>query len=169
MPVGPVSSGGPGHDRERKWGSIHQPDHRWSGSAATLYANPRRPFEQEQAMARVVHFEITADNPERAVKFYAQALGWKIERFGDEKYWLVGTGPADARGIDGAIMPREKPAENTVVTVGVGNLEAAMEAVRRAGGTADGSVDLIPDIGRFTYATDTEGNRFGLLEPLPGM
>ena len=29
-------------------------------------------------MARVVHFEITADKPERAVRFYEQALGWKI-------------------------------------------------------------------------------------------
>ncbi len=120
-------------------------------------------------MSRVVHFEITADDPERAVTFYAQALGWKIERFGDEKYWLISTGPADARGIDGAIMPREKPAENTVVTVGVGSLESTMEAVRKAGGRADGSIDMIPNIGRFTYATDTEGNRFGILEPLPGM
>ncbi len=121
-------------------------------------------------MARVVHFEITADDPKRAVRFYEQALGWKIESYGGEmSYWLAATGPDDAPGIHGAIMPRSKPGENTVVTVGVGDLEAAIEAVRKAGGSVDGSIDMIPDIGRFTYATDTEGNRFGLLEPLPGM
>lgn len=116
-------------------------------------------------MSRVVHFEITAEDPERAGRFYAEALGWKVERFGPNPYWLVSTGPADARGIDGAIMPRDKPAENAVLTVGVGDLEASMEAVRKAGGMADASIDTIPNIGRFTYATDTEGNRFGILEP----
>lgn len=72
-------------------------------------------------MARVVHFEITADDPKRAVRFYEQALGWKIEPYGGEmSYWLAATGPDDAPGIHGAIMPRSKPGENTVVTVGWG-------------------------------------------------
>jgi predicted enzyme related to lactoylglutathione lyase len=119
-------------------------------------------------MARVMHFEITADDPERAGRFYQQALGWTVQQYGGPmEYWLAGTGPDTAAGIDGAIMRRSKPGENTVISVTVENLEAAMEAVRKAGGSADGSVDMIPNIGRFTYATDTEGNRFGLLEALP--
>jgi predicted enzyme related to lactoylglutathione lyase len=121
------------------------------------------------AMSRVVHFEITADDPERAGRFYSEALGWKVEVMTGNPYWLATTGPADARGINGAIMPRENPAEHTVLTIGVGNLEATMEAVRKAGGTADGRIDMIPNVGRFTYVTDTEGNRVGILEPLPGM
>ena len=44
-------------------------------------------------MARIVHFEIKADDPERAIRFYRQALGWKIEPMGDGSmgYWLVTT------------------------------------------------------------------------------
>ena len=32
-------------------------------------------------MARVIHFEISADDPKRAVRFYEQALGWKFEEY----------------------------------------------------------------------------------------
>jgi hypothetical protein len=32
-------------------------------------------------MARVVHFEIPADKPERAVAFYQKVFDWKIEKF----------------------------------------------------------------------------------------
>lgn len=118
-------------------------------------------------MARPIHFEISADNPERAIRFYEQALGWKIEPMGDMKYWLATTGPKDKDGIDGAIMPRDNAGENTIITVSVDNLEAAIAAVRKAGGSADGKVDLIPNVGHFTYAVDTEGNRVGLLQELP--
>ena len=45
-------------------------------------------------MARVVHFEITADDPERAGRFYQQALGWTVQKYGGPlDYWLAGTGP----------------------------------------------------------------------------
>ncbi len=32
-------------------------------------------------MSRVVHFEIHADDPERAAKFYERALGWTISKW----------------------------------------------------------------------------------------
>ena len=54
-----------------------------------------------------------------------------------------------------------------MISVSVEKLEAAIEAVRKAGGTVDGEIQDIPDVGRFIYATDTEGNRLGLLEALP--
>ena len=61
-------------------------------------------------MSRVNHFEINADDPERAAKFYANVCGWKIDKWkGPIEYWLVTTGESDEPGIDGAIMRREKP------------------------------------------------------------
>ena len=45
-------------------------------------------------MARVVHFELYADDPQRAVAFYEKAFGWKIEKWqGPIDYWLAMTGP----------------------------------------------------------------------------
>src|SRR5262249_61118952 len=49
----------------------------------------------------VVHFEIPADDPERATKFYRELFGWDIQKFaadGGPEYWLVRTVPADAPG-----------------------------------------------------------------------
>ena len=40
-------------------------------------------------MPRVIHFEILADNPRRASKFYRDAFGWDIETWeGPQGYWL---------------------------------------------------------------------------------
>ncbi len=40
---------------------------------------------------RVVHFEIQADEPERAAAFYRAALGWQIDKidFQGAEYWMV--------------------------------------------------------------------------------
>ena len=57
-------------------------------------------------MLRVVHFEIHAQDPARAVRFYAQVFGWRAQRWGSEEYWLLTTGSAAERGIDGAILAR---------------------------------------------------------------
>lgn len=35
-------------------------------------------------MPRVVHFDITADDPERASKFYTDVFGWRIEKSAQE-------------------------------------------------------------------------------------
>ena len=55
-------------------------------------------------MARVVHFEIPVDNPDRAVKFYTDVFGWKIEKWeGPIDYWLITTGEENEPGINGAL------------------------------------------------------------------
>ena len=61
-------------------------------------------------MPRVVHFELSADDPERAIKFYENAFGWKTEKWaGPMDYWLIMTGPEDEPGIDGGLSKREGP------------------------------------------------------------
>ena len=61
-------------------------------------------------MPKVVHFEIPADNPERANKFYADTFGWEISKMpGPEDYWMLKTGPQDDPGIGGGLMKRQDP------------------------------------------------------------
>jgi hypothetical protein len=56
-------------------------------------------------MPRVIHFEINADDPERAVKFHKKVFDWKITKWeGPVDYWLVTTGEDKVPGINGAIM-----------------------------------------------------------------
>jgi len=41
-------------------------------------------------MPRPIHFEIPADQPERAVAFYQQLFGWQFQKWdGPMPYWLV--------------------------------------------------------------------------------
>ena len=62
-------------------------------------------------MNRIIHFDIPADVPERAVKFYESAFGWKGQRWeGSMEYWLMTTGPDREPGIDGGIGKRQAPA-----------------------------------------------------------
>ena len=87
-------------------------------------------------MPRVVHFEINADSPERAVGFYANVFGWKIEKWaGPLDYWLVMTGEQDEPGIDGGIKQRSE-AQGTVNTVAVPSLDEFVQKVIGSGGTS---------------------------------
>ena len=116
-------------------------------------------------MSKVIHFEINADNPERAVKFYSSTFGWKIEKYpgGQMDYWLLTAGPESEPGINGAIMPRNGNL-STVNTIAVGSVEEAVKSVEKAGGKVIQPKMPIPNVGYFAYCTDTEGNTFGILK-----
>lgn len=118
-------------------------------------------------MGRVIHFEITADDTARARKFY-EIFGWKITNSGmPGEYWLAKTGEGND-GIDGAIMPREySPTQPIRNTISVDDLDEMIKKVKAAGGEVDKELSPIPGVGRYVNATDTEGNRFGMLQPLP--
>lgn len=128
-------------------------------------------------MNRVTHFEVQADDIERAKKFYQEALGWKIEQWmkkeeGGMDYWGLMTGKEGERGINGGLYERPKDDKDKFYlydcTVEVDDLDKVIEAVKKAGGTITKEKDMIPGVGWFAGAKDTEGNRFGLMQPIPG-
>ncbi|OGM02382.1 hypothetical protein A2115_02870 [Candidatus Woesebacteria bacterium GWA1_41_8] len=123
-------------------------------------------------MKRPVHFEILADKPERAVKFYTSVFGWKAERWGKQKYWVVTTGPKKEPGINGGITPRQGLFKKKggfaayICTMEVKSLRATNKRILKAGGKEANSGGLIHAVGYHQYFKDTEGNVFGVLEPL---
>jgi predicted enzyme related to lactoylglutathione lyase len=114
----------------------------------------------------MIHFEIQADDPQRAVGFYEKVLGWTVTHWGDQPYWLCKTGPDDQPGIHGAIMPRQHP-QPVIGTFDVADLTTAIAAVKAAGGELLHGPNEIPGVGSFAYCKDTEGNWFGLMQALP--
>ncbi|HEX7023138.1 MAG TPA: VOC family protein [Trueperaceae bacterium] len=119
-------------------------------------------------MARVTHFEITADDPERASKFYAGVFDWKVNKWdGPEPYWLCATGQESEPGIDGAIMKRSARLPETVNTISVGSIEDTLTKIQEAGGSVLGPVQAIPGVGYHAYCRDTEGNAFGVIQNDP--
>jgi uncharacterized protein len=116
-------------------------------------------------MSRVIHFEIPADDLERAANFYRKAFGWKIEKWpGPMEYWMVTTGTDGTPGINGGLMRKQAPTVATTNTIGVDSVDAAVTAVQNAGGKLVVPKTPIPTIGYFAYCQDPEGNLFGVMQ-----
>lgn len=125
-------------------------------------------------MDRVVHFEIPAENLERAKKFYSENFGWKMNQFGSEmgNYVLVHTGPTDEQGmpqdrafINGGLMPRDPSASSPVLVIAVADADQTVEKVKQSGGRLVGEILDIPNVGRYARVQDTEGNVIGVITP----
>src|SRR5512143_3641338 len=124
-------------------------------------------------MSRPVHFEIHADDPERAVRFYTGLFGWTVNRYGDQEYWLLSTRPDDEPGINGAIMPRntDRPAQGApivgiVITMDVEDIDASLAKALELGGAMAMDKMDIPGVGTVAYVFDTEANVIGVLQPV---
>ncbi|MEW6210326.1 MAG: VOC family protein [Acidobacteriota bacterium] len=114
-------------------------------------------------MPRVVHFEISADDPARAVKFYSDVFGWEIQKWdGPQDYWLVRTGEDGKPGINGGLFKRQGPMTGHVNTVEVDDLDAFVSKVIESGGSVVVEKMAIPGVGWLVYCKDTEDSIFGL-------
>lgn len=115
-------------------------------------------------MPRVVHFDLGAEDPERALKFYEEVFGWHAHKWeGPHDYWLIHTGD-EQPGIDGGIHLRHGPPV-TINTIGVDNLDEFTRKVATSGGKVTMSKMAIPGVGYMAHCEDTEGNCFGIMEP----
>jgi predicted enzyme related to lactoylglutathione lyase len=125
-------------------------------------------------MSRAVHFEVHATDPERAADFYRTVLGWTVERWGDQDYWVVTTGPDDQPGINGGIVRRRGPAPEPgtpvngyVVTHDVADIDATIKTALDNGATVALEKSTVEGVGILAYLLDPDRNIFGLLQPEP--
>jgi uncharacterized protein len=132
----------------------------------------------------VVHFEIPADQPERAAKFYRELFGWDVNRWEgsqEEKagmdyrpeafeYWMVRTVPTDAEGrptgpgVNGGIMRRMFPDQAPVNYINVPNVDEFAQRAERLGAKPLVPKRPVPGMGWFAQLSDTEGNVFAIWE-----
>lgn len=117
-------------------------------------------------MPKVIHFEISAEKPEQAIRFYEKVFGWKVMSWeGPVEYWLFSTGEEGEAGIDGGLSRRQKDEDAVAVnTIGVPSVDEFAERVKRNGGTIVMPKHAVPGIGWLVYFKDTEGNMFGMME-----
>jgi predicted enzyme related to lactoylglutathione lyase len=92
-------------------------------------------------MNSVVHFELPADDVERAQAFYREAFDWQMNSMPGMGYTLVGTSPTDESGrptepgaINGGMLARQAPITAPVITIGVDDIDAALNTVEKLGG-----------------------------------
>src|SRR6266404_6073594 len=126
-----------------------------------------RQGKKSRTAASIIWFEIPADKPERARKFYGALFGWKINRFpGMTDYWHINTGGADA-SPDGGLMARKHPEQPIINYINVESVEKSAAKVQKLGGRICMSKTAVPEMGYFVICEDTEGNTFALWEINP--
>jgi uncharacterized protein len=124
---------------------------------------------------KITYFEVAANDGERARKFYESVFGWKIKKWegtgpdADMNVWMIKTGTEAEPGIEGMLMlraenPKTGQEKAFFCTISVDDLDAAVAKVKQAGGKV---LDQMEDdeMGRFASAEDSEGNKFGIMEP----
>jgi uncharacterized protein len=121
-------------------------------------------------MSRVVHFEIHAEDPDRAIKFYQSLFGWEFTKWaGPMDYWLIKTGPDTSPGINGGMVRRRGVIDGTAViayvcTIDVKSVDDLLAAIQAKGGSIALSKMPVPGVGWLAYGKDTEGNIFGFMQ-----
>nr|NLI50326.1 VOC family protein [Propionibacterium sp.] len=128
-------------------------------------------------MYRVVHFEIQADDLQRAMTFYSAVFGWRFQDYSpvvDAPYWGVITGEDPDPGINGGLLPRPAaapaPEQGTnafVCTIEADDFDAVAERILAAGGRVALPKYALTGMAWQGYFLDTEGNTFGLHVPDP--
>ncbi|MCW2804303.1 MAG: hypothetical protein JWN06_2520 [Propionibacteriaceae bacterium] len=125
-------------------------------------------------MPKVVHFEIPADDLDRAKGFYGSVFGWQLQSMPMEggEYTIVMTTPVDPEtqmplepgAINGGMMKRDERTPAPVITVDVEGIDDALKQIETAGGSTVTPRTPIPGMGAFAYFKDPEGNVLGLWE-----
>lgn len=125
---------------------------------------------------KVVHFEIPADDGDRANRFYTEAFGWNMMAVPGMDYTMVGTTPSDengqpteAGGINGGMFVRseEFPPKEPVITIDVEDIDASLAKIAELGGSTISPKLPVGEMGFAAYFKDTEGNVLGLWQNAP--
>jgi uncharacterized protein len=116
-------------------------------------------------MSILIHFEIAADRLDRAVKFYRNVFGWKIERLEEsEEYWYVTTDDGEGFAVTGGLFERGHTVDSTINTFDVPSLDSAAKKITESGGKVLAPKISLPGLGYVQYCQDSEGNTFGIME-----
>ena len=109
----------------------------------------------------IVHFDVHADDVERAKKFYGRVFGWRFSQWGPPNFFMIATGDEADPGIHGAVHERPKN-ENRCVgfqcTIAVDDVDATARLVEAEGGKITVPKMSIPTVGELIQFSDTEGN-----------
>jgi len=114
----------------------------------------------------VVHFEIPADDIERAKLFYTKLFGWEINTVhGRSNYLLIRS--TDRTSLSGSLLKRFNPKQTTILYFDVSSVDEYTAKVRDLGGRIVAAKKSVPETGYFAICLDTENNTFGIWEENP--
>ena len=114
------------------------------------------------------YFEIQAEEPKRASRFYAELFGWKFTRAEGIpiEYWRIETdGPRGGLLKRPAAPPPSMHGTNAFVcSMEVSNFDQVVEKIARLGGKIALPKFAVPGVCWQGYFLDPEGNTFGIFQ-----
>jgi predicted enzyme related to lactoylglutathione lyase len=112
--------------------------------------------------------ELATGDPEAAMRFYGETLGWSFERFDlpDGVYWVAKSGDAMVGGIGGLDTAAEPGGKAAVWTafVRVDEIDARFAKALTLGATGVQSPHDVPNVGRVAVLRDPAGALIGWLQ-----
>jgi uncharacterized protein len=118
-----------------------------------------------------IYFEIQADDPQRAIKFYVQVFGWKFSEVKGLpiQYWTIETG-----GSRGGLLkrpaktpPPECGTNAFVCSLEVANFDTTAQTIEQLGGIVALPKFAVPKTCWQGYFVDLDGNTFGIFQVDP--
>ena len=111
----------------------------------------------------ICHFEVPAEDVERAKRFYEGLFGWKIEA-AEGGYNLITVGEP---GPNGGMMKRMAPGQGITVYINVESVGDYSKKLQSLGGNILMPKTAVPTMGYFAVFLDTEGNALAIWEVNP--
>jgi len=119
-------------------------------------------------MNKVIHFELPADNTDRAKKFYKETFDWQTEDVPDMNYIILRTAEIDEKmmikesgAINGGMFKRsdmDNMINGPTFAIDVEDIDSAVKKIKNAGGLILKEKTPVGDMGFIAYFKDTEGN-----------
>lgn len=125
-------------------------------------------------MSRPIHFEIQADDLERAKAFYGSVFGWTFEDYSPSSTPLLRCRHRRGRGAGHQRRPPAAPGGRSGTRAGrqrggahhgVEDYDAVEAKILEAGGTVALPKMALTGMAWQGYYLDTEGNTFGIHQP----
>nr|WP_321984433.1 VOC family protein [uncultured Lichenicoccus sp.] len=124
-----------------------------------------------QGGGRFVWYELLTSDPEAALAFYRDVIGWNAQPPPDpaSRYTLLTVGETPVAGLlELPPSARELGARPAWIGyIGVTGLDAALTELDQAGGGVYRAAEAIPAVGRFAVVHDPQGTPFTLFQPEP--
>jgi uncharacterized protein len=109
----------------------------------------------------LVHFELPADDTERAKQFYVDLFGWQFREWtGPVEYHMLEEGVEPG----GAIYPSQAGEKGAIIYFDTEDIDASVNRVNELGGSSE-EKQPIPGVGWYARCEDTEGNPFSIFQP----
>lgn len=120
-------------------------------------------------MDKVGHFEVPADDVDRAKKFYSECFDWQMQDIPEMNYTIIKTVEVDDKqipkepgAINGGLFKRQADMPHPQIFINVNDISQSLKTIEEHGGEIIRGKTPVGNMGFVANFKDPEGNILGL-------